>query len=351
MSLLREKSGPERSASRFLLSPHFTGLILPAVILAVGAIYHFTTVWRQQDIEKSLREEIRILHQEKEQLEERQRALEGELQKQKSRAEAAERKSTAKKPVPPALDEMLTFFPSRYPAGNWQPRNLVFEDAWFQAADGVKVHGWYLRHAAPRAALLYMHGNAGNVSYDAELLQFFHDRLALTVLDFDYRGYGRSEGTPMVEGVLLDARAARDFLAQKERVRSDQVVLMGRSLGGAIAVDLAKDGARGLILESTFTSLRDTAAVHYPSPLVALLVPQRLESLAAIASYHGPLFISHGDADRTIPFAHGEKLFAAATGPKTFVAIPGGDHNDPLPADYYQKLDTFFGSLPPLAGK
>jgi fermentation-respiration switch protein FrsA (DUF1100 family) len=223
---------------------------------------------------------------------------------------------------------------------------LAFEDVSFQAADGVKLHGWYLKHAAPRAAVLYCHGNAGNVSLEAELLKFLHDRLSVSVLELDYRGYGKSEGTPTVEGALLDARAAREVLAQKEQIQPAQIVLMGRSLGGAIAVDLAKDGARGLILESTFTSLRETAAVHYPSPLVALLVPSRLESLKAIVSYRGPLLISHGDADETIPFTHGQKLFAAGSGPKAFVTIPGGNHNSPQTAEYYEELDAFVKSLP-----
>ena len=332
-----------RSFWKILLSPHFTGLLLPTVILGVGAIYHLAVVGKHQQTEGTLREEIRILREERDGLESRLKALEGEVEKLK--------KSAQSKSAGPAWDEMLTFVPSKFPAGNWQPLELPFEDVAFTAADGVKLHGWYVKHAAPRAAVLYAHGNGGNVSYDADLLKFLHERLQVSVLDLDYRGYGKSEGTPTVAGVLLDARAARGLLAKKEGLREDQIVLMGRSLGGAIAVDLAKDGARGLILESTFTSLRDTAAVHYPAPLVALLVPARLESLTAIATYGGPLLISHGDADETIPFTHGQKLFAAAAGPKTFVTIPGGGHNSPQSEEYYAKLDAFLQSLPPLGAK
>lgn len=331
---------------KFLLSPHFTGILLPAVILAMGAIYHFSTVWEHQRTEKELREEILVLKEEKAGIESRLKSLEGEVELLKKQSLVIPEKSTSSGPASPALDEMLTFFPSQYPAGNWQPKGLSFEDVSFQAADGVKLHGWYVKHSAPRAAVLYCHGNAGNVSYDAELLTFLHDRLAVSVLDFDYRGYGKSEGKPTVEGALFDARAARAVLAEKEGLKPEQIVLMGRSLGGAIAVDLAKDGSRGLILESTFTSLRDTAAVHYPAALVALLVPSRLESLAAIAEFRGPLLISHGDADETIPFAHGQRLFAAANGPKTFVTIPGGGHNSPQSAEYYEKLDAVLKSLP-----
>ena len=332
--------------SSFLLSPHFTGILLPAVILAVGAIYHLAAVWKHQQTEQELREEIRVLRQEKKTFESRLKSLEDEVQELKKRGLSQHGKSTSQTAASPALDEMLTFFPSKFPVGNWKPRNLAFEDAAFAAADGVKLHGWYVKNSAPRAVVLYCHGNGGNISFDAELLKFLHDRLAVSVLEFDYRGYGKSEGKPTVEGVLLDARAARAWLAHRENVKPEQVVLMGRSLGGAVAVDLAKDGTRGLILESTFTSLRETAAVHYPAPLVALLVPSRLESLSAIAKYQGPLLISHGNVDETIPFAHGEKLFAAALGSKTFVTIPGGGHNSPQSAEYYEKLDAFLKSLP-----
>lgn len=356
MALLEKRTSREgqpknRRLAQILSSPHFTGILLPAVILAVGVGYHLNAVWKHQQTEQDLREEIRVLKEVKAEIESRLKALEEEVELLKKKSSVQPDKSTSVGPASPALDEMLTFFPSKYPAGNWKPGELAFEDVSFAAADGVKLHGWYVKHAAPRAAVLYHHGNAGNLSYDAELLRFLHDRLAVSVLEFDYRGYGKSEGTPTVEGALLDARAAREILAKKEQLRGEQIVLMGRSLGGAVAVDLAKDGARGLILESTFTSLRDTAAVHYPAPLVALLVPSRLESLSAIAKYRGPLLISHGDADATIPFTHSQKLFAAALGPKTFVTISGGNHNSPQTPEYYEKLDAFFKSLPPIGNE
>lgn len=349
MSLLEERGRstsvpPERHGlAKVLLSPRFTGLLLPGVLLVLGAVYHFTTARTHQETEKGLRDELRILREEKEGMESRLKALEAEVGELRKRGEG---KSASKAPAAPALDELLTFFPTKFPAGDWHLKEPTFEDVSFQAADGVKLHGWYVKHSAPQAAILYCHGNGGNVSYDSELLRCLHDRLGVSVLDFDYRGYGKSEGTPTVAGVLLDARAARELLARKEGLNNDQVVLMGRSLGGGIVVDLAKEGARGLILESTFTSLRDTAGYHYPAPLVSLFVPARLESLTAIASYHGPLLISHGDADETIPFTHGQKLFAAAAGRKTFVTISGGNHNGPQSAEYYEALGNFLQSLP-----
>jgi fermentation-respiration switch protein FrsA (DUF1100 family) len=165
---------------------------------------------------------------------------------------------------------------------------------------------------------------------------------------FDYRGYGRSSGKPSEAGILDDARAARLWLANRAGMPEGQIVLVGHSLGGGVAVDLAaKDGARGLILESTFTSLPDAAESHVP---VRELMSMQFDSLAKIPSYRGPLLQMHGDADRVVPFALGRKLFAAANEPKKFVAIAGGDHSDPPPLEYEQALDRFLDSLPPGPG-
>src|SRR5439155_17149604 len=125
-----------------------------------------------------------------------------------------------------------------------------FEDAWFEADDGTRLHGWFAEAKNPRAVVLHTHGNAGNVTHRAPLLELFRERLRASILVFDYRGYGRSEGTPDEKGILADARAARRWLAKRAGVAESDVVLHGTSLGGGVAVDLAaRDGARGLVLE------------------------------------------------------------------------------------------------------
>lgn len=257
--------------------------------------------------------------------------------------------STSSSPRPSqsrSLDELLLFYPAKYPKGQWQPKGLVFEDAWFEAEDGTRLHGWFCPCRNPRGVFLFAHGNAGNVSYYGPFLKYLQTRLGVTVLAFDYRGYGRSEGTPTVEGVLQDARAARRFLVRRAGIKETEVVLMGRSLGGAVVVQLAAEAnPRWLILESTFSSLKDTASHHYPR--LAWLVPaSKLDSVAQIARYQGPLLQSHGDADQTIPIALGWKLFQAAKGPKDFVRIPGADHNDPPSREYLKRLEQFVASLP-----
>jgi fermentation-respiration switch protein FrsA (DUF1100 family) len=246
----------------------------------------------------------------------------------------------------PTLDESLLFHPSRFPDGDWKPKGLNFEDAWFRAKDGTRLHGWYCPCDKPRAILLFAHGNAGNLSHRSSRMQYLQKDLRVTVFIFDYRGYGRSEGVPTVEGILQDSRAARTLLARRAEVKESQIVLMGRSLGGAVVVQLASESpARGLILESTFSSLKDVAAHHFPR--LAWLVPtNKLDSLSQIKRYKGPLLQSHGDADGTVPYALGMKLFQAANDPKEFVTVRGGDHNDPQPAEYYKQLDRFIGDLP-----
>jgi fermentation-respiration switch protein FrsA (DUF1100 family) len=247
-------------------------------------------------------------------------------------------------PTARSLDELLLFFPSKYPDGDWEPKGLSYEDVWFKAADGVKVHGWYCPCDSPRAVVLYAHGNAGNLSHRAAVMRLFQNQLRVSALIFDYRGYGRSEGVPTVEGILSDARAARTFLAGHARIEESDIVLIGNSLGGAVAVQLAAEKPpRALVLENAFSSLRDVAQHHYPA--LAWLVPaKKLNSAEQVVRYKGPLLQCHGDADRTIPFASGAKLFAAANEPKRFVRIPNGDHNDWLPVEYYRQLDALLGN-------
>lgn len=227
------------------------------------------------------------------------------------------------------LENSLIFFPSPYPEGVWQLPAADVEDAWFTAADGVKLHGWFAPRSNPRAVLLFMHGNAGNIT-DRDQRLIGLRKLGFSVLVFDYRGYGKSEGSPSEQGVLSDARAARAWLAKRSGVAEPDIVLWGESLGGGVAVDLAaQDGARGLILESTFTSLPDVAALHYRFLPVRWLMRSRLDSLRKIGQYHGPLLWSHGEADEIVPYANGRRLFDAANEPKEAVSFPGGRHNGP----------------------
>src|SRR5690606_26810651 len=122
---------------------------------------------------------------------------------------------------------------------DWTPVGLLYEDAYFQASDGTKLHGWFCPCDNPRAVVLMTHGNAGNVTHRTERLRMLQQDLRVAVMAVDYRGYGRSEGMPSENGVLRDARAARKWLAERAGVKEREIVLLGESLGGGVAVDLA----------------------------------------------------------------------------------------------------------------
>jgi uncharacterized protein len=241
------------------------------------------------------------------------------------------------------------FHPQKYPAGEWTPTAVLVQDAWMTAADGTRLHGWYVRHPEPKAHALVLHGNAGNVTLLADSLRLLNRKHQLSVLALDYRGFGRSEGTPSEKGILLDARAGRDWLAEKEGIAPADVVLMGQSLGGGVAIDLAaEEGCRGLVIAGTFTSLPDVAQHHVWWMPMKLLMRMRLNSLEKIKRYDGPLLVSHGEADEVIPYAQGLALYEAAPGPKRMITVKGGKHNDPQPEEYREALDQFIANLPPL---
>lgn len=251
--------------------------------------------------------------------------------------------------TPGQWERASIFQPDKFPAGEWQQTTVLVQDATFAAADGTQLHGWYVRHPQPKAHALVLHGNAGNVTLMADTLRTLNQRHGLAVLALDYRGYGKSSGTPSEAGLLLDARAARRWLAEREGIAETDIVLLGQSLGGGVAVDLAaKDGCRGLVLASTFTSLPEVAQHHTPWLPLKWMLSTKFDSLTKIKEYHGPLLLAHGEADEVVPYQQGLDLFNAAPGPKQMITNPGGKHNDPLPEKYREALDNFIANLPPL---
>lgn len=221
----------------------------------------------------------------------------------------------------------MTFYPlSKLDATptNW---SLDFEDVTLQTTDGVALHGWYVPAAGSEQVLLFFHGNAGNISHRRASLEVFH-RLGLNVLMIDYRGYGQSQGSPSETGLYLDAAAAWAYLVDDKGFAANDVVIFGRSLGGAVAVDLASNvSARGLILESTLSSSRDFAQLVFP--VLSRLIFMRFDfaSAAKMLSVNAPVLVLHSPDDEIMPFKLGEAVFAAANEPKAFVRMRGG-HND-----------------------
>jgi fermentation-respiration switch protein FrsA (DUF1100 family) len=228
------------------------------------------------------------------------------------------------------FEERFIFFPSSYSDGYYEEaRSLPFlEDCWFMTDDGVKLHGWFAQRDSAIATLVISHGNAGNLSHRLPVIKTFRD-LGFNVFMYDYRGYGRSEGSPDEEGVYRDGRAAFDYVLKRNDVDPRNVILFGTSLGGAVAVDVALDRpAAGLILESTFSSATDVARVAYPFLPAQFLLRSKFDSAEKIRTIRIPLLFLHGDQDRIIPLSLGRKLFEAANEPKSFFVVPGADHND-----------------------
>jgi len=207
--------------------------------------------------------------------------------------------------------------------GDW---GLAYEEVFLQTADGVRLHGWYLPHAESKRALLFFHGNAGNISHRRASLEIFH-RLGLNVLIFDYRGYGRSEGVPDEQGLYEDARAAWRYLIDERGFEPRQIILFGRSLGGAVAAWLAAQVHPGaLILESSFSSVRDMANALFPVLSRLVVLRYRFDTVAYVRRVTCPVLVLHSPEDEIIPFHLGEKVFRAANAPKRFVRMRG-DHN------------------------
>lgn len=214
---------------------------------------------------------------------------------------------------------------------------LKFEDITFITEDGVKLNGWWIPHPQALGTLIHCHGNAGNIGHRVELAARLH-QLGVNVFLFDYRGYGKSRGWPSERGLACDARAAYEFVrAQYGDEERPPILLHGQSLGGAVAARLAVEKqVRGLILESTFTSVPDMARALYPGLPLYRLVTTRFDTLGRVAQLGLPKLIAHSPDDEVVPFAMGRRLFAAAAPPKQFVALAGG-HNDGLWTPDYER--------------
>jgi hypothetical protein len=198
-------------------------------------------------------------------------------------------------------------------------------ERWITTADGLRLHGWYAEGAPDAPVLVWSHGNGGNIGDRGGVLMALAAR-GLGVLAYDYRGYGRSAGRPSEAGVYADAEAAYDSLVA-EGLPGGRVIAFGESLGGAVSIRLAtRRAVAGVAVVSAFTTMWDVAWRHY-GPL-ALLAGDRFDSLARVRALSVPLLVAHGDRDELVPFELGERLYAAAPGPKRFFRATGAHHND-----------------------
>lgn len=244
----------------------------------------------------------------------------------------------------------LMFIPIREVTSTPADRGLTYEDVRFAAADGTPLHGWFLPGSG-RGTVLFCHGNAGNIGHRLDSLEIFH-RLGLSVLIFDYRGYGESGGSPTEEGVYSDLAGAWGHLTKDRGISPEEIVLFGRSLGGAVAAwGAEKYSPAGLILESTFTTLADAGRRHLFFLPVGLMVGNTFDTLSRMKNITCPVLVASSPDDEIVPGMHGALLYSAAGEPKSFLPLTGG-HNEGFlltGRPYIQGLHAFFRQVfPPL---
>jgi len=220
----------------------------------------------------------------------------------------------------------LVYFPSKAMTATPAAIGLVYEDLRLDSGADTTLHGWYLPGREDAHTLLFLHGNAGNISHRLDSLGVFNS-LGLNILIFDYSGFGQSGGTPGEQRSYDDARVAWDYLTDTRGVSPQRIVIFGRSLGGGVATWLAtQTRPAGLILESSFTSVPALARSYYPMFPVSWLARIRYDNASRLPTIRCPVLIVHSRDDELIPISHGRELFALARDPKHFLDMRG-DHN------------------------
>jgi fermentation-respiration switch protein FrsA (DUF1100 family) len=225
------------------------------------------------------------------------------------------------------------FCPTREPVLSWKPEDYGIpaghvDDVWFETDDGEMLHGWYCRADHPTASALYCHGNTGNLTIAAHVMPFLM-AAGINILIFDYRGFGKSSGSPSIDGIVSDGLCAARF-HEEIRPKGLPSLLYGYSLGGAVAAQVIQHHSfDGLILQSTFTNLRDMARVSFPRIPIHLVAGDFFDTLSVLRKLKVPLLLIHGSADEVCPGWMVEKLFDAATHPgKQLKIVTGGLHKD-----------------------
>ena len=225
-----------------------------------------------------------------------------------------------------AFQDRLLYQPWKPIGNNPGQLGMEYRDIRLVTEDGVHLGAWFVPGEAGRPVVLVCHGNAGNISNRIETLYVYRS-LGYGVFIFDYRGYGESEGSPDEEGTYRDGKAAWDYIIGNNLATEDQIIVLGRSLGGGVASWLATEvSPAGLILESTFTSVPDLAKKMYPFLPVGYLTRNRYETLKRLPLLACPVLVVHSPSDEIIPFRHGQKLYEQARDPRRFLQITG-PHN------------------------
>ena len=249
------------------------------------------------------------------------------------------------------FEDLFVFQPSPWDEQNWAVLSgLPLEDVWLPVDESVTIFGWFVDAGPTKPVLLWWHGNAGNVSHRLGNIRELYHR-GISVLIFDYRGYGRSTGSPSEWGMYQDALASYDYLIQQRRIPPDRVILFGRSLGSAVAGDLALNRpAAGLIVEGAFPSLQSMSDHHYFGLPTRWFMNLEFNLVDKVAQLQMPLLVIHGEKDSIVPVDLGRQVFEAAPEPKRWYVVPGADHNDvPFVGGdpYFREVHNFIQNIIP----
>ncbi len=220
----------------------------------------------------------------------------------------------------------LANMPGRTLTATPQDAGFDYQDVSITTSSGIRLHGWFIPAEQAKATVLFLHGNAGNISHRLDSIDILRE-LGLNTFIIDYSGYGQSEGKPSEQGTYLDAQAAWEYLVNTRGIAPDNIVIFGRSLGGAVASWLAAKTTPGaVILESCFTSALDMAHRLYPFLPVRLVIRLKYRVKDNVEQLSSPLLVVHSRQDEIIPFDMGQAVFAAAPEPKEMLVLTG-NHN------------------------
>lgn len=242
----------------------------------------------------------------------------------------------------------MVFYPLEEIVATPKDWELDYEQVEINLQGNNKISAWYIPHPEADKTILFFHGNGGNISHRGDSLYIFH-KLKFNVLIIDYPGYGESTGEPSENGLYQSANAAWQYLLTDKKIKEKNIIIFGRSLGGAVAVDLAtKVKAAGLILESTFSSLRDIVDVFFAQWSNVIYLRYSFDSLSKIKKVTAPVLMIHSPDDGVIPFELGQRLFTEITEEKRFLQIRGS-HNEGFMqsiSSYMPAIRAFSQSLP-----
>lgn len=247
---------------------------------------------------------------------------------------------------------LVNFFAFHPHPGNQVDPHLVdstIQEVFFDSSDRVKLQAFFVSRPDSNRVVLFLHGNAGNASHRLEDAVHLAN-LGTNVFLLSYRGYGKSEGSPSEQGVYTDGRSALNFIQSELGFRVDRTIILGRSLGSAVAIEIAQDlSVAGLVLVSSFSSGRDFARTQGLS-WIAWLTGEPFHSIKKISRVTAPVLFIHGEQDDIVPLDLGRKLFEQCRSPKTWEPLPGAGHNDLIQragTKYLTVIQEFMDSIAP----